>query len=109
MEARCRARTRRLPRASPILVADPKNVGDLFLGNGAFAHVAESFVDGELFLDSDAKRLVELTASLKDVVLLELPHQLAGEVQQDVLVAQVVDVIRRAPVRRICEHDVVGV
>ena len=64
---RCRAGNRRLPGASPILTADPKNVGDLFLGNGLGARVAELFVDGEFFLDSDAKRLVELAASLKDV------------------------------------------
>ena len=37
------------------------------MGDGAFAHVAELFEDGELFLDSDAKRLVEFTAGLKDV------------------------------------------
>ena len=61
------------------MTADPKNVGDLFLSDGLGARVAELFVDGEFFLDSDAKCLVGVTASLKDVVLLELPHQLAGE------------------------------
>jgi hypothetical protein len=49
------------------LSAGLEDVGDLALGDGDGADIAEAAVDGELFLLADAQGLVELAAGLEDV------------------------------------------